>query len=277
MKDWLKGISLFMFLVLLTACGSGEADSNDAGNAVNKNKSGGMTVEKLFQKAQQADLTVTSMHADIDMTQNMSSEEMEINSVIDMQMDIITEPLAMYQQMVADVEGMGQFEAEMYMVADGFYMKIPGEMGWMNFSNEAQFAELLEGNMSAEDVQVDYAMLEEFVKDFQLEETSDHYVLSLNASGEQFNDFVKEQMSSTGLKEDLDELEDMTVHDFSYQVLIDKETFQTSAFHLKMEIEVGTDEGPILINQDLEAILSQINEVPEITVPADIIDNAVSF
>ena len=63
-----------------------------------------------------------SMHAkmDIDQLIKMPSQEFEMNSKIKMDMDMVIEPLAMYQKMNVDMGEQGKMDMEMYMTEDGF-------------------------------------------------------------------------------------------------------------------------------------------------------------
>lgn len=283
MKKWMKGLAVGFLALALAACGDQSQEPAEPQTGTDEAKKSELTLEEVFTKAQEASEDLKSMHADMTIQQKMTSPAVdgEMDSAINMQMDMIQEPLAMHQIMEMEIPDMGKIETEMYLSELGFFMKNPEGDEWMKLPSDS-FEELT-GNMgTSADATVDYASLEEFIEDFKFEQTNDQYVLKLTASGEKFKKLVQEELDVAGLTENMGEeelaaLEDMKIHELEYELFIDKESFQTTAFNLLMDMEMNAEGEVIRMKQDIQAKLSQINDISEITVPQEILDNAIEY
>lgn len=283
MKKWMKGLAVGFLALGLAACGEQSQEPAKPQTGTDEENTSELTLEEVFAKAQEASENVDSMHADMDIQQKITSPALdgEVDSAITMQMDMIQEPLAMHQVMEMDVPDMGKIETEMYISELGFFMKNPEGEEWMKLPSDS-FDEITGSLGTSADATVDYASLEEFIEDFKFEQTNDQYVLKLKASGEKFKKLVQEELDGAGMTEDMGEeelaaLEDMTIHELEYELFIDKESFQTTAFNLIMDMEMNAEGEVIRMKQDIQAKLSQINDISEIVVPEEVIENAVEY
>lgn len=283
MKKWMKGLAVGFLALALAACGDQSQEPAEPQTGTDETKKSELTLEEVFAKAQEASEGINSMHADMAIQQNITSPAMggEVDSSINMQMDIIQEPLAMHQIVEMDVPDMGKMETEMYISKSGFFMKNPEGEEWMKLPSDS-FDEMMDGMGTSADATVDYAALEEYIEDFKFEQTDDQYVLKLKASGEQFMKLVQAELDMAGLGEDMGEeelaaLENMTIHELEYELFIDKETFQTTEFNLLMDMEMDAEGEAIRMKQDVKAKLSQINDISEIVVPQEVVENAIEY
>ncbi|AOV06615.1 DUF6612 family protein [Sporosarcina ureilytica] len=283
MKKWLKGLAVGLLALALVACSDAANEPADAKPGTDEAKKSELTLEEVFQKAQEASEGIKSMHADMSMIQNISSPEadVEMDNNIKMKMDIVQEPFSMYQIMEMEIVGEGSMKTEMYLTEAGFYMKDPDSGTWMKLPNEG-YEDLAAAMTTGEDVTVDYSSLKEFIDDFKFEQNDNEYVLKLKASGDKFNKLIQEEIASTGLLEDLSEeeleaLDDVKIHELEYEIFINKETFETTAFNIVMDMEMSAEGETVQIKQEIQSKLSRINEIDEITVPQEVLDNAVEY
>lgn len=241
-----------------------------------------MTIQELFQKTQEASENQNSMHAEIEMTQNikMPGEDLDMDSKTFMEMDMILDPMSMYQRMEMEMEGVDEsIQAETYMTPDGFFMKEPDSDSWIQLPSE--LLEQLSGSMiDGADPTLDFGTLGKFVEDFKFEQDDKNYVLKLKASGEKFQELVKEQLDASGMTEGMGEeelaaLETMIIHQMDYEIFIDKKTFYTNAFNMILDIEMPAGDEMLRVKQNTKAQITQVNEIEEIKVPQGVIDNAV--
>lgn len=282
MKKWMKGLAVGFLALALAACGNEAQEPAETKPGADEAKKSELTLEEVFNKAQEVSENTKSMHADMDMKQKISAPELggEMETSMTMEMDMIQDPLAMHQLMTIEIPEMGTMETEIYMTEAGAFMKNPEGEEWMKLPLE-NFDEIMESMNASADASIDFEGLAEFVKDFTFEQDDDSYVLKLEASGDQFLKLIEEQLDAAGLAEgfgadELNALENMTVHELEYEIFVDKETFQTTSFNLIMDIEMNLEgESVLRMKQEVEAELSQINEIKEITIPQEVIDNAV--
>ncbi|WP_342514201.1 DUF6612 family protein [Sporosarcina sp. FSL K6-1522] len=282
MKNWMKGLAAGVLVLGLAACGETaepKTDPETGKKAEIKNESK-MTAQEVFKKSVEASADQKSMHAqmDIDQLLEVPSQDLKMNSKIKMDMDMIVEPLSMYQKMQMDMGEQGSMDTEMYMTEEGFFMYEPTTDQWMILPSE------LVGEMGGEaDPTLDMEMFNDFVDDFTFEQTEDEYVLKLKASGEKFNTLLKEvamQNLPEGLEEGTEEaeiLENMEVKSLEYEIFIDKKTFQTNAFNMDIDMTMGIDEEETHIVQKMKAQLSKINEIEKIEIPQEVLDKAVDM
>ena len=112
-----------------------------------------------------------------------------MNSKIKMDMDMVMEPLAMYQKMDVDMGEQGKMEMEIYMTDAGFFMKDPESGQWIKLPGEMY--EEMSGQDGGADPTLDMNIFKEFVEDFKFEQTDDDYILTLSAAGEKFSKLFK--------------------------------------------------------------------------------------
>lgn len=287
MKHWLRGLLMGILVLALAACNSETPDAKPGTDAKPEDtpeevvQEEELTVQEIFEKAQANSEEMKSMHATMDIDQNIKvpSEELDMDSKIKLEMDMIIEPLAMHQVMDMDMGAEGSAKIEIYMTEEGFFMKDPESEQWMKLPEE-YYDELTESMAAGADPNLDLDSFEDFVEDFTVEEKDDMYILKLKASGEKFNALIQEELQDAGVMEGMDEetaavLDTMEIHQFEYELFIDKETFNMNAFNMIMDMEMGEEEETVRIFQDMKADISKINEIDEIKVPQEVLDNAV--
>ncbi|MFS0577409.1 DUF6612 family protein [Sporosarcina sp. 179-K 3D1 HS] len=297
MKNWLKGLAIVMLALALSACNStatpktetpadSEPNTNEETDTKNEevDQQSDLTAMEVYQKAMEASEDMKSMHAKMDIQQKIEvpSEDMKMDSKIKMDLDMIIEPVAMYQKMNMDMGEQGSMDTEIYMTEDGFFMFDPESEQWLKFPQEMSDDMMAQMGGGA-DPTPDMEMFKEFADDFQFEQTDDEFILTLTAEGEKFNSLMKQAIADNmpaGMEmgeEEAEMMENMNVKSLKFEIFIDKETFQTNAFNMDMDMTMAVEGQEMHIIQKMKSIISKINEIEEIEVPQDVLDNAVDI
>ncbi|GEN84859.1 hypothetical protein SLU01_31710 [Sporosarcina luteola] len=286
MKKWIKGLGVGVLALGLAACGSPAEPKTDAdtGKKVEVTKKSEMTAQEVYSKAMEVSEEQKSMHAVMDIDQKMSipGQELEMDSKIKMDMDMIIEPLAMHQVMSMDMGDMGAMDMELYMNESGFYMNDPESGQWIKMPND-MYDEMMAQMGGETDPTLDMKMFNEFKDDFKFEQTDDEYILTLAASGDKFSGLMKELMGSAFpadmemTEEEADLMNNMDVKSLEVTINIDKETFYTNAFDMNMDMTMKIEEEELHIVQKMKSVITKINEIDEIVVPQEVLDEAVDL
>lgn len=291
MKKWTKGIAAGLLVLALGACGSAEepnvkADANtdtaskgkETGKEVEKNE---LTAQEVYQKSLEASESIKSMHADFAIEQNLKTtdeEPMSMKNTISITMDMVTEPMSLHQkmEMVGDAEE--NMDLEMYGSGDELYLQTPDMEGdWIFVPVEMQ-EEMLAG-MDSSNAMMDLEVFKDFTKEFTLEESGDEYILNLSAAGDKFSGLLKELMDQTSVagQEMGDEegaLENIEVKKIDLTLHLDKETYYTNSFDMKLDAIMDIAGYRTVTIQNINAKMSKVNELEEIVIPDEVRSNA---
>ncbi|WP_050182320.1 DUF6612 family protein [Domibacillus robiginosus] len=284
MKKWAQLTAAGFLTMGLAACGQTAEPTPET----TKEQTSEITLGEVFDKSMEVSNETKSLSAKVDMTQKMEQPsqnlKMETDSVMDM--DITMEPLAIYQKGTTTVAADGseesqQMDMEMYMTEQGFFMKNPEGGGWIKMPSEMydQIAQMTE---QQSDPSQQLKQLESFKDDFTFEQTEDAYVLKLEASGSKFNKLIQDQMEQflpqvegQDNQAAMDEMmQGIDIKKVDYTINIDKETFQTTAVDMIMDMTMEMEGQSMTMNQVMNADYSNYNEVEAITVPDDVVNNA---
>jgi hypothetical protein len=286
MKNWMKGIATGILVLGLGACSTTAETKTDpeTGKKVEIENKSKMSAQEVYEKAMAVSEEQKSMHAkmDIDQLIKVPSQEFEMGSKIKMDMDMVIEPLSMYQKMNIDMGEQGKTDMEMYMTDAGFFMSNSESGDWIKFPGE-MYEEMVGQIAGGADPSLDMTMFKEFANDFKFEQTEDEYILTLSASGDKFSKLFKEVATENmpaGLEMDEQQaevLENLEVKSLEYEIFIDKKSFYTNAFNMKMDMTMKVEGEEIHIDQKVNAEISKINEIKNIKVPQEVIDNAVDI
>lgn len=295
MKKWWKGIAVGVLALGLAACGGDEEKDEPKAENEQENKTEQteqvddtkkeekaeekLTAGEVFDKATKASEEVESMTMTMKTAQEMDMPEAGINfdSTMDATIEMIEDPLAMYQKLDMGMEE-GNMSIEMYLVEDGLFMYEPQADQWMKLPKEemGDLEEIMEMTKSSE---VDLDEFAQYKDEFELVEEDDQYILRMKGAGETFEKMIQDQVEETGILEDADEsaqaLKDMTINEVDYELFIDKETFQTKAYNMYMDIDMEVEGQTMKMKQDIQVEVDEINNIDEIVVPDEVKENAV--
>ncbi|MBS4191789.1 hypothetical protein KHA94_16490 [Bacillus sp. FJAT-49705] len=286
MKKTLSILTGFFLIFMLAACNQTAQPVNEpAKNDGKTEKQSELTLEEVFKKSTEASSNLKSFSVKMDMEQDMSSDQEELNmktqSVIDMK--VVTEPMAFHQKMNMKLDG-ESYETESYFSEDGMFFYEPTGQQWMKFTQDMTDAFLQMSGQQQANPGEELQKLQKFADDFTFEQDSKNYILKLNASGEKFSEFIKEMATKAlppelaGDEEALNEvLKNMKINKVNYEFLINKETFYPDAVNVNMEMEMTAEGQTMVMKQKVNGQYSDHNKVDKITVPQEIIDSAVEM
>jgi len=162
------------------------------------------------------------------------------------------------------------------MTNDAFYMFEGNSEQWMKMPLDmAEMMGTAEQSTPADQLQ----MLEEYIDEFTFEQDDESYILTMNASGDKFTNLIQEQVQEAlkgmGEAEELDM--DYTINSLEYLIHIDKKSYQTTKVDMVMDMAITMDGETVTMVQDLKSTYSNFNEVDTITIPQEVIDNAVEM
>ncbi|PPA71744.1 DUF6612 family protein [Jeotgalibacillus proteolyticus] len=289
MNKWKLGIGAASLALILAACQDtaqpvdGEEGNTDSDSNSDESSNSELTLEEVFAKSIEAGEDVNSMKAEMTLDQDMTipNEDLTVTTASDIQMDMVMEPLGLYQESVTTSDQMGETEeiqAEVYFTEEGFFMYDTASDQWMKLPTEMS-DELLQMSDAQSNPNEQLRDLEQFTDDFTFEQDDSSYILTLNASGEKFSEFLreqaKEQMPDTGTDESMDELfSDVDFEDVMYKIFIDKETFLPSSLTMDMTMVMEMEGESLTLVQNTEANYLEYNHMDEITIPQEVLDTA---
>ena len=279
-KIFISFLSL-MVIFVLAAC----SDKADPVNSnVKSKKEDSLTLQEVFEKTTEASKNLKSVHSDLELKQTMSvpgqSENMNINSTVSV--DMVLDPIAMHQKMKMNIEGgdesvQGQaMDTEAYLSKEGFFMFEPTSGVWMQLPKELSdtVLQMPEQQMNpAEQLN----QLKEFADDFSFKQDDAQYILSLKASGDKFDQFLKDnakQLMPDQLKENEELFNNLKFKNVEYEIFIDKKTFDITKLNMTQELEMAIEDQKMTMKQEMKSTYTDYNKIKEIKVPQEVLDNA---
>lgn len=284
MKKWAKLTAAGFLAMVLAACGQ----TAEPAPGTTKEQTSDMTLAEVFDKSMEVSNETKSLSAEVDVTQKMEqpSENLKMKTDSVMNMDITMDPLAIYQKGTTSMTAEGTEEGqempmEMYMTGQGFFMKNPDGNEWIKMPSE-MYDQIAKMTKQQSDPSQQLKQLESFKDDFTFEQTDNAYVLKLAASGDKFNKLVQNQMEQfipqmEGQENQaaIDEMmKGINIEKVDYTINIDKETFETTAVKMVMDMTMEMEGQSMKLNQTMNADYGNYNKVETITVPEDVVNNA---
>ncbi|RLL40393.1 hypothetical protein D8M04_19340 [Oceanobacillus piezotolerans] len=262
-KKWV--VAIFSILTIaLAACGDGNA-------------------EEVFTNAMEAAKEMESAELVMDMKQEIEAPgESPITMESKMDAEMITDPIAMYQKgtmsMTMDDFPM-DLEMELYLVDGEAYTYDSMSAQWIKLDSSAMPG--MSGGQPNLSEQLE--TLEQYVEDFEFEETEKEYVYKLTADGEGFteltNQLFEEYMSedlTAQFGEELSQvMENMDVTHLYIEMYIDKETYQINKEKVDMDMTLSVEGEELNISQSIDTEYKGINTVENIEVPQEVKDSAI--
>ena len=245
-----------------------------------------LTLQLVFDKAIERQQTLKSVHAVVDMKQEMEMEfdgqQMLFTTASNFDMDAQQSPLAMFMTgtVAMDVGGeLMEMPLEMYMTeADGFYMLNAETNEWMKLPAD-QYEQMLAQTGAQADATEQLEQLKQFVDDFEFKQDDNNYLLTLHVEGEKFKEFVMGQLgTSLGETTELsgDVLDTMAFEDSKYKLTINKETFDTEEMIMDLTILMDEQGQQSKITNDAKIIYSKFDQLDEIKIPNEVKNKAIS-
>lgn len=274
-------------LLVATSLTFALAACNETATPANKEvkETSEMTLEEVYNKSLAVSEELKSVSAKVNLQQKMNipSEDanVDINAVMDM--DIVVEPMQMYQKgttsMKTEDGSMNEsMDSEMYFNGTEFYMYEGTGQQWMKLPVDA-IGDIMAQTNSANPAN-SLAEIEEYIKDFKFEQDDKSYILTLNSSGDKFNDLVQAQIDETiqSMAQAGEDVQlDVKINSISYLIHIDKQSFQTTKMDVNVDMDMEAEGESINMKQDMKTDFSNFNGVDKIEIPQEVIDSAITI
>lgn len=155
-------------------------------------------VDALLEKMLVAELKSYSANMKIDQKMESSTEELGLmNMLLEINMDVVEEPMAMHMlmKMAMDFDGESMEElSESYLTKDGFFQKDGTINAWVKYDDE-----LTEGLFDASIAQADplaqLELMKKFMTGVNIYEYEDIYVMTQTLTNDEFKEMMDEAMS----------------------------------------------------------------------------------
>ncbi|QQK81377.1 hypothetical protein HUG20_16655 [Salicibibacter cibi] len=296
-------------MLMLAACGEGDADTEEAENDTEEVEEGEtadseaadengeedgtddsaegdateeeLSAEEVLSQSIEAMDQLNSYSSEMDINQSINVDGEEMPMDMTMSMDVVLDPMAFSQTMTTpDPVTEEDMEIEQYMDEDGtIYMLEPEDDEWIMMDG---------GSMGMEDIQdlemspqEQLEMLQEFSSELTVEEEEDHYALTIEGSGDELIELSREFATMQGdpqMEAEMDQvLGQMEINALDYVMHIDKETFYQDELEMNMEMEMEEEGQTMELSQEMQGTFSDFDEIDEIEIPQEAIDDAIDL
>ncbi len=190
--------------------------------------------------------------------------------------DVTFNPFAMHQIVTTSTPD-GEETLESYWTEEGFYQEDPVE-GWVKLPSE--LTEGLDELMAMTTAGDQVAQAEALGEDMTVEDTGDAYQLNYEGDGEALMEAVLASFESMMGEEDASMsmegmMEEINFNDISYEMTVEKETFYLTEMSMYIDMDISAEGESMNMIQNMEMSISNFNGVEPITVPEDVLNNAV--
>ncbi|UTR11974.1 LPXTG cell wall anchor domain-containing protein [Evansella sp. LMS18] len=233
-----------------------------------------LTAEDVLNQSNEAMESLHSYSSTIDLHQLMDdgiSGEMEMYSEI--QQDVILDPFKLRQVMTSTLPDGSTETITSYFTEDGYFMEDP-EGGWMQLTDDMN-----DMNGTAYDPNDQIYQMEAYADDLVLSEEGGYYVITYEGDGDELstlmNDLTEEGMSDedTALMEEM--MAEFDIHDFSYVLYIDTDTYFLDSMVLELDMEIHAEgEASVSIWQDLDMSFYNFNSVEDFEIPQEALEES---
>ncbi|WP_194841044.1 DUF6612 family protein [Sporosarcina cascadiensis] len=154
-------------------------------------------VDAFLEKTLQADLNSFSAALTIDQTMEASSEEDPIHMLMNLKMDAIQNPLAMYMETTMKMNMMGESLDQMqkaYVTEDGMYQYDSTIKKWIKMDDDMTNL-IAQSSAQQADPHAQLELMKKFSEGVHVFEYDDKYVMTQTLTNEQFKDMMDEIMN----------------------------------------------------------------------------------
>lgn len=249
-------------------------------NADNDTEEDDMEVVEVFADLLRFMDDVDSYTVDMDLQEEVSSDDEAISSkvtkVMDMDADTSEMKLEGTEELDSeDVEEPYDTELEMYVKSDEFFYTDSYKDTWLHFEgNESE--QIVNLFVEQPDPLETIGLLAGYKDGFELEDTEDSYILKLDASGEEYSevheDYIQSLIDMNVLGDD-EQLEQTEFERYIFELEVDKATSELTGMTIDMLMNVDLYGDDATIEQIMESTFSGYNEIDDIEVPEEVMDN----
>ncbi|GKV65898.1 MULTISPECIES: DUF6612 family protein [unclassified Sporosarcina] len=273
-------------------------------------------VDAFLEKTLQADLNSFSAAMTIDQTMEASSEEDPIHMQMDLKMDAIQNPLAMYMETTMKMNMMGESLDQMqkaYVTEDGMYQYDSSIEKWIKMDDEMTNL-IVQSSAQQADPHAQLELMKKFSEGVHVFEYDDQYVMVQTLTNEQFKEMLDDIMDllpglipeevqgmmpsqerseedsedgneegtvdEEGTEPSLDDIfaeMNLNIEEYYSVQTIDKETLFPLDLSAVTKMSLSVEDEKISISQKINGTFSNFNQIKEITIPEEVIKNAISM
>src|SRR5699024_1367307 len=121
-----------------------------------------------------------------------------------------------------------------------------------------------------------YENIKEHKEDFNLDDSGDKYVLSIDVSEDEYSD-VQDDIIDNAVQQDetgIDTLDETEIDKFKIDIEVNKDTLETEKITQDMELSMNVYEEDVTIAQEAVMDFDDYNNIDDIEVPEDVKEDA---
>lgn len=237
--------------------------------------SGVPTVDEIFQRASEAAGALSSYSSTsilrMNMTGTFDGQSEEQAYEVRTTMDLIREPLQLFQSMRISMDG-GTQDLKQYVTEEGVYSHVDGL--WIKHSEDTS-SELISAMKEALiDKQLEQYRL--FAKDMKVSVQDKAYELHADFSGEILDNFRSAliQQMANGNRDISDMLNKMEIQNVKLSYVVDKNTYLPTKLSMVLSVGMDVDGQGFSMGLMLDSTFSKFGEIKPIHLPQEAIDTA---
>ncbi|NEU30360.1 copper amine oxidase N-terminal domain-containing protein [bacterium LRH843] len=236
----------------------------------------------FLEKLIAANEKLNSYSADLTVDQMMEFDGEKMQMDMDMKMDVVMNPLGLYQVMTMSLAELGEEDlvSKSYVTKDGFYTYDSFSDQWIKYDDDF-FTDLIGLSEAQMDPTVQFELMDKYIENLKVYEQDNTYEMHFDVSGDGFKEMLDLILNAPelGLDEELlAELNmDIKINKMSIVTTLDKETLFPVADKMHSDMTIGVEGEEMRIVQKMKSSYSNYNKLTEIVVPKEVIDSAISF
>jgi hypothetical protein len=273
-----------LLAVSLAACGNdtdksatspaGNETTNESNNTAGQNAAV-PTLDELLAKTGEATKALKSFTTEANIDQKIKldageqSQDQQVKTSL--KMDIIKDPMMIYQEMEMDMSGQKQ-NVKQYITSDKIYSQVGDQWVAIPEDQTKALIEQLKASMNPEKELDQFKKVKEDVK---ITEEGDNYVLNADVSGDNVKELAKSVMEQNGSDAQMQAmLDQMNIKSMKMKYLINKETSLMEKIDVEMVMEMEQNNQKMTMDMKMDTSFSNHDKVAEIKIPQEALDSA---
>ncbi len=200
-------------------------------------------------------------------------------TLIEFDAEVMLNPLTMHQLRIIRQEAENKMsKSEMYVSEEGMFMYEPDLDQWLTLPRD-----MFEQMMEMEDIHTNPGEhledLSTMTDDFHFMEDDSGYRIELSTTEKKFQSFLIELIPHEWLEPVKGEetAKHIALKRITFGIEIDKDTFRQTSLDIYADFSINMDEQTIPVQQTIHTVYRAFNDVPDITIPDEVIENAEDF
>ncbi|MGQ8871011.1 DUF6612 family protein [Paenibacillus sp. TSA_86.1] len=284
MKKWTTLIIGALLAVSLAACGNdtnksatppaGNETTNESNNT-GEQSAAVPTLDELLAKTGEATKSLKSFTTEANIDQKIKldageqSQDQQVKTSL--KMDIIKDPMMIYQEMEMDMSGQKQ-NIKQYITSDKIYSQVGDQ--WVAIPEE-QTKALIEQMKASMNPEKELDQFKKVKEDVKITEEGDSYVLNADVSGDNVKELAKSVMEQNGSDAQMKAmLDQMNIKSMKMKYLINKETSLLEKMDVAMVMEMEQNNQKMTMDMKMDTTFSNHDKVAEIKIPQEALDSA---